>query len=888
MSGSGGLSVRSAQGHARGTGQDGLAPGADLSSTFEEFLTRMSAAVSVAAPDDVAGEIIGWVDEFGQMLGADQCVVGELYDAEREPRFLFRWDVGNSSEYVGLRSNPWLQGRLASGQVTAVSTLEDLPPKAQEAMEQRGVRSGIWVPMMADQIAVGGVGFQMTSSERAWPDKTIQRCQLVADVIGNAFVRRRRSSEIAERTHFESLVTDFSFRLMNIQAEPNEIVDGVLRDLGLFLGIDRVGYLEVDSKERSLVPTRQWFNEGIAQDRSKQYVDVSGQFPWLVEKIVGGEPVAIDDLDEFPTEASKERQYCEGLEIMSFTMVPAMIGGSTIAALALDNMNSPRTWTNEILQRLQFVAEMIASAIDRGKREIEVARLRQFENTAAAISTAFVNLPHDKVDERIKAALKQVARSLDADLMTLQQPLGSTGYSVTHQWSSLDPVEAAFENVNVEEVFPWLAVRLRENEPLVISKLSDFPADAANERAAMGMLGLNSVLWVPFDIGGELAGHLAVNTVEQTTWSNELIPRLKLLGEVFGEALRRRDVEVALHESFEEIKTLKEQLSEENMYLRREIELTQNYNEIVGDSAALHSALAKVEQVAQTDSTVLITGETGTGKELLARAIHNNSARADRLMVKVNCAALPSSLVEAELFGREKGAYTGAMSREPGRFEIADGSTILLDEIGETSLELQAKLLRVLQDGQFERLGSSRTLDVNVRVLAATNKDLRKAVDDKTFREDLFYRINVFPIEVPPLRDRIEDVPQLVWQFVQEFSQIMGKSVETIPRKVMESLQAYSWPGNVREVRNVIERAMILTKGPTLEVELPNAAEMQTGPTRVSKQLSDVERDHIRSVVESSGWRIRGDGGAAEILGLKPTTLEARMKKLGITRTDAK
>jgi transcriptional regulator with GAF, ATPase, and Fis domain len=397
----------------------------------------------------------------------------------------------------------------------------------------------------------------------------------------------------------------------------------------------------------------------------------------------------------------------------------------------------------------------------------------------------------------------------------------------------------------------------------------------------MEQAGLEFVVFVPFEVAGELAGYVGVNKVTPTNWLEELVPRLRLLGEVFGQALSRRDAELKLRSSVNEIKSLKEQLRQENLYLREEARLTHRYGEIIGDSASLRAALIKVEQVAATNATVLILGETGTGKELLARAIHNLSSRKDKVMVKVNCAALPSSLVEAELFGREKGAYTGALTRELGRFEIADGSTILLDEIGELSLELQAKLLRVLQDGEFERLGSSKTHKVDVRVLAATNRDLIKAVEEKEFREDLFYRLNVFPIEVPPLRDRVEDIPQLVWAFVQEFAGTMGKSIESIPAAAMDSLKKYGWPGNVREVRNIIERAMIVSNGPTLEIDLPDRAATPGG----SRQLADVERDHIKAVAEATGWRIRGAGGAAEILGLKATTLEARMKKLGLQRT---
>ncbi len=292
--------------------------------------------------------------------------------------------------------------------------------------------------------------------------------------------------------------------------------------------------------------------------------------------------------------------------------------------------------------------------------------------------------------------------------------------------------------------------------------------------------------------------------------------------------------------------------------------------------------LELVEQVAQMGTTVLIEGETGTGKELIAQRIHELSAQSGRQIVKVNCAALPATLVESELFGREKGAYTGAVSREPGRFEVADGSTIFLDEIAELPLELQVKLLRVLEEGQFERVGSSRTLTTDVRVIAATNRDLRAEVDAGRFRRDLFFRLAVFPIRVPPLRERRGDVPLLVWAIVQEFSAGMNKAVETIRRSDMERLQRYNWPGNVRELRNVIERAMILCAGPTLRIKPPSGTVSEDGEDGAVLSMDEVQRRHILKVVETAGGRIRGSGGAAELLGLKPTTLRSRMQRLGI------
>ena len=291
--------------------------------------------------------------------------------------------------------------------------------------------------------------------------------------------------------------------------------------------------------------------------------------------------------------------------------------------------------------------------------------------------------------------------------------------------------------------------------------------------------------------------------------------------------------------------------------------------------------LSEAEQVAKTDSTVLILGETGTGKELLARAIHNLSLRKDRQMVTLNCAAIPETLLESELFGREKGAFTGAMTRQIGRFEFADGSSIFLDEIGEMSLEVQAKLLRVLQEGQFERLGNPQTICVNVRVIASTNRDLARAIAEGKFREDLYYRLNVFSVTAPPLRDRIGDIPLLVWAFVKEFEKSMGKTIEKIPQKNTDALHQYPWPGNIRELRNVVENAMIISKGRVLQLNPP--AGLSTNLHKDLK-LEVVERNHIIDVLNKTSWRVSGQKGAANLLGLKPTTLEARMKKLGIVR----
>jgi chemotaxis protein methyltransferase CheR len=332
-----------------------------------------------------------------------------------------------------------------------------------------------------------------------------------------------------------------------------------------------------------------------------------------------------------------------------------------------------------------------------------------------------------------------------------------------------------------------------------------------------------------------------------------------------------------------EIKRLKDQLEAERAYLQDEIKLEYNHENILGKSDGLKYILYKIEQISRSNTTVLILGETGTGKELVARALHGSSLRKNRALIKVNCATLPANLIESELFGHEKGAFTGSQARHLGRFEVADGGTLFLDEIGELPLELQAKLLRVIQDGEFERLGSSHTIKVDTRILAATNRNLEEEVRNGRFREDLWYRLSVFPITVPPLRDRLDDIPLLVDFYVKKIAKRIGKTITIIPTVVMNTLQEYHWPGNIRELENVLERAVINSSGPKLRlVDELRQPLRDLGVNR--KSLQTVEKEHILRVLEQTKWKISGKDSAAEILGLDRSTLRARMRKLNIEK----
>jgi transcriptional regulator with GAF, ATPase, and Fis domain len=506
----------------------------------------------------------------------------------------------------------------------------------------------------------------------------------------------------------------------------------------------------------------------------------------------------------------------------------------------------------------------------------------QFEKLISRVSSEFINLPHDLIDNKIETGLKLVAEAFDFDRCLFHE------FSENRQQLRLSnfyvkPGKKKPTSIITSADQPYLTKTMLKGDFIGIERIDDLPPAAKLEREYLMQQGVKSAFAIPLVVGNKPVGALTFTTTNrEQSWPEDLIQRLKIVSEIFANALGRKQKEQKLRNAFSEIMQLKDRLQQENIYLQEEIKLEHKHGEIVGKSPAIKYVLRQAEQVAQTKSTVFLQGETGTGKELLAQMIHNLSSRKDRALMTVNCSALPPGLIESELFGREKGAYTGALTKQLGRFEIANGSTIFLDEISELPLELQAKLLRVLQDAKFERLGGAEAIEVDVRVIAATNRDLAKAMSEGSFREDLYYRLNVFPIIVPPLHERQEDIPLLVWAFVREFEKSMGKRITTIKQARMEEMKRYPWPGNVRELRNVVEQAMIVNKGRTLNLRVP---ETMTPGTSQNFSLQTLERNHIMTILEKSGWRVKGKNGAAVLLGLHPATLFSKMKKLGIKRT---
>jgi transcriptional regulator with GAF, ATPase, and Fis domain len=535
----------------------------------------------------------------------------------------------------------------------------------------------------------------------------------------------------------------------------------------------------------------------------------------------------------------------------------------------------------------RFLVASLSDATDRLRLSADLSTATsghsEIQQLIARLAERFVSVAPHALDDTIVEGLHQFADALCVDWAVLCRNVADDEAVVALQRWVKSPEPSPGDASRLTSV-PFIAAAFEAGEPTWFAHLDEVPDLADRER--LQQLSIRSAIIVPvIPTGGATAKSAALTfccTARDREWAPAVIEQLRLLAGVLALALARAASLWALQRAVNELRQFKERTAAEPVVGSPVGRLFPGSRPIVSEAPAVRVAVAQVEQVAPTPSTVLLLGETGVGKEVFARAIHERSPRRHRQMVRVSCAAIPSTLIESELFGRERGAYTGALSRQIGRFELANQSTLFLDEIGDLSAEVQIKLLRVPEERVIERLGSTQSVKIDVRIIAATNRNLEKAVEESRFREDLFYRLNVFQIAIPPLRERIEDIPALVWEFVDEFSKAFGKRIDFISKESMRQLQLHSWPGNVRELRNVIERAMIVATGPQLTVTMPAPAGARQ--TKASQTLKDFEIEHIRAALSSTNWRIRGAGGAAEHLGVKPTTLETRMARLGVIR----
>ena len=642
--------------------------------------------------------------------------------------------------------------------------------------------------------------------------------------------RRRRAERIlARRLEFETLLAGLSAQFVAVSAsEVDREIDLGIKQLVEFVGVDRGRLWRFSENQEEVVATHFWAAPGI---EPMPPTPVNEYFPWIRSQLLDGRAVVLSHPDELPEEAQFDRQSLLTSGIRSSLSIPLSVGGKFIGALALSNLSVHKVWPPGLAQELLPIGEIFANALIRGIADND---LRQAELKYRIVADFTYDWEYWKNPD---GTLRYVSPSCE-------------------RISSYRPEEFIRRPDLIREIIV----------PEDRDRWDRHVCDTQEEPGALEI---------------QLRLQRSDGTIR---WIEHACrPATGDSGEFIGIRASNRDITERKQGELE-IERLKEQLQADYSYLQEEIKLTHDFEHIIGNSNELKYVLHKVEQVAPSNTTVLILGETGTGKELIARAIHSSSPLRHRPLIKVDCASLSPTLIESELFGHEKGAFTGAQSRKIGRFELAHGSTIFLDEIGELPLELQTKLLRVVQEGEFERLGSSKTLKVEARIIAATNRDLEEEMKKGRFREDLWYRLNVFPITVPPLRQRKEDIPLLVQSFVNRFSRKIGKEIIRIPQPVLETLQQYSWPGNIRELENVIERALIDSKGPILQLAEKITNPLASTPASPSKGLEALERAHILQVLQEVRWKIDGKDGAAAKLELNPSTLRSRMRKLAIVR----
>ena len=643
-------------------------------------------------------------------------------------------------------------------------------------------------------------------------------------------------NELEQHMMFQSLLAEISANFVRISCDA---VDGAIQESlrriaeNLDLDLISLGLLTADGQD--FFSKYQYTNNA----RLKPWLSSSlmSESPYFAKTLLAGKHFIMHDVDKLPPEAANDRERFLRYGIRADLVFPMIIGGHLRGGISFAS-SRPRQWHDNVVRGLSLMSDVFANALER-KYHLQALQSREEQmllaSEAADVGLWVWNIALDTIWATDKAR-KLYGLSPD-DVLNMQ-----------HFLACLHPDDRERIKNAVEQVFRNSG-SFKEEYRVVHPDGSEY--------------------WI------------CVTGKCQFSESGQ--PE-RIMGASLNITEKRRAND-ELKAALEKIHNLQERIQHENVYLRHEI-ADRKGSKIVNGCEAMRRILEQVQQVAATPASVLISGETGTGKELLALAIHEASPRKNRSMIQVNCAAIPAALIESELFGREKGAFTGALSKQVGRFELADSSTLFLDEVGELPLDAQAKLLRVLQEKQFERLGNPKPIKVDVRIIAATNRNLSQEVAEGRFREDLYYRLNVFPIQLPPLRERREDIPKLIETFVQEFAAGMDKNIVAVDKNSLQGLCLYEWPGNIRELRNVIERAVILAKNPLLKIALPidglGTISMPSSSSLAS--LEEVERQHITHVLETCGWRVRGQGGAAAILGLNPNTLESRMTKLDIRR----
>ena len=768
-------------------------------------------------------------------------------------------------------------------------------PKSQQLMQQIGVDSFCMLPLTTIVRRLGAIGFgsrrpcAFGDSELAFLGLVARQVAVAVDNVLHDESNQTATQELGQERDRLRLLLDVSESIASYR-DLRELFEVLSQRLPRLVPFDFINLVLHD-------PARDVMRLEILATGEPSTIRPGRETP--VDESPSGiawktqQPLMVGDL-KIETRFPALTPLLLENGVRSYCAVPLTTALRRLGALGFGSLQ-PNAYTASDVEFMQHVAKQVAVAVDnvlhdKSARSAQEQLARERDRLRLLLEVNNAVVAHLDMPEMLTAIGASLARVIahDGCGLVLFDPetrqyrchvLKANGEQFTEEGRTDETPCPAGSGLASMDAAVWSEPELR--------------AEAGNSEFIRKLLekGVKSFCRVPLRSHNRVLGTLNAGRLRDAAFTSEDV-------ELLGQVAQQIAIAVENGLAYRQIAELKEQLSKEKLYLEEEIRTSMNFGEIIGESPKLKQALQQIEIVAPTDSTVLIQGETGTGKELIARAIHNLSGRRDRTFVKLNCAAIPTGLLESELFGHEKGAFTGAIAQKIGRVELANGGTLFLDEVGDIPLELQSKFLRVLQEQEFERLGGTRTIRVDVRLVAATNRDLPAMVENREFRSDLFYRLNVFPIVSPPLRDRHDDVARLVRHFTQKFARRMNKPILSIPADTMKALSDYRWPGNIRELENFIERAVILSRGSSLDAPLGELKQRGAGPDRERvpapdpdakpdkplTTLEDAEREHIRRALEESNWLVGGPSGAATRLGMKRTTLQSKMAKLGIVR----
>jgi transcriptional regulator with GAF, ATPase, and Fis domain len=866
------------------TGQRAAQRVLDLRLRISQAVSHISARFIDQPASQMDGAINEGLREVGTELDLDAAQLGRV--AGDGLHFGHRWFREGSSQSmtVTLDEACWRTEQV-------VDDVAELPPATQPVVGNLG-RIAI-MPLELAGTVVGAAFFGRVAGRRSFGDDELHGLRLATQIFASALDRKHADEALADRLSFERVLRSLSTRLVRaLPAEIDDVLNEALERIRDGMGFDRVSIIRHNKVTDIGEVTHEALGPGIHSFAGSILPVGAAEFGWPIPQIMAGETV-IARRGQLPADAANARDFMARDGLGMIALVPIMLGGTFDGFIGLTTRDPDHVPSEDILRRLRLVGDIVAGAIARKRGDEELARRLAFEGVLLQASTRLIHAPTDAVDAVLGESLHGIRESMGFARVVLQLIDQKSDRGVLlHE--SCAPGVRSYANVTLggkASEFGWPVPELMTGQTMVMRR-DRLPEQAVNARRLFERDELGAMTLVPLMIGGHCDGYIGFHAQQPgDVPSEEVLRNMRLLGHIVANALARKRAEEARARAYRELERMKSKIEQERDYLREQIQEDWGFREIIGRSESMRRTLGLVDAVAATPAAVLLRGESGVGKELFARAIHARSDRQSGPLVKVNCASIPRELFESEFFGHVRGAFTGALKDRTGRFELAAGGTLFLDEVGEIPIELQAKLLRVLQENEFERVGDDRTRRADVRLVAATNRNLEADVAAGRVRPDLFYRLNVFPIVIPPLRERIEDIVPLAEHFLAQFSRAMGRPGLALSDGQRDRLRQYDWPGNVRELQHVMERSVIISRGGTLQLDVAASQAAPPPPPRLAEkrpltddELRSLERSNIVDALERARWRITGTGGAAELLGLRPSTLRDRMKSLGIRR----